>query len=406
LQRFGFEDWYRRNFGYINIDEQPPVNDPILVGIANTIRGSLKHWDFNTDAQIFDLTWWKTSGMNKSTFKWNKLLRDLGYIGIYDNNNSIIHPGEPFQMVALSPEAYEVVGFYTTADIRKPGEMSYQRKRNLSTDRNTPAGVLNFLSKDSDSRVRADVAAHRNTPAESLRRLSADPDVDVRRAVARNNDTPIDVIESLVFDKSRDVRRMVVHHPHTSGLMLRRLYEEVKNSLDDERMEIRKLAGPGDGRWEAQFKRAKEAARGAMYAVHMPGNREIVDLLVNFDKDRKLLSAVAGGFNTPTDIIDDLATQDLYMMAKQAAIGNSNISIEILQSLMKDPRHAVMDALATSSLLSIQDLAIIAQRALDLRAVDVLLTLSFNETVRNDKGGKVASFIKRHVAILTGMLFK
>jgi hypothetical protein len=111
----------------------------------------LRHWDFNNDAKIFDLTWYGTKGFRRSTLKWNKLLRDLGYIGIYDNNNSIIHPGEPFQMVALSPEAYEVVGFYTTADIRKVDFPTSTRKlQQMASKRGLPKWVYQKLAASND----------------------------------------------------------------------------------------------------------------------------------------------------------------------------------------------------------------------------------------------------------------
>jgi hypothetical protein len=95
------------------------------------IRVSLKHWDFSEEAKMYDLTWWlshraeqdvvSSMGVKSGnpTFTWNKLLRDLGFIGVYDSGNSIIHPSEPTQLVALTPGAYKVVGLYPTADIRK-----------------------------------------------------------------------------------------------------------------------------------------------------------------------------------------------------------------------------------------------------------------------------------------------
>ena len=55
----------------------------------------------------------------ESTIKSNKDLKAHGYIGVYDAGHSVINPMQPAQMVALTPEAYDVVGFYTTKDVMR-----------------------------------------------------------------------------------------------------------------------------------------------------------------------------------------------------------------------------------------------------------------------------------------------
>jgi hypothetical protein len=54
------------------------------------------------------------SGVNKTPAKnsaviWNKLLRDLGFDYVQDNDFGIIHPSEPTQAVFLTPKAYKVI---------------------------------------------------------------------------------------------------------------------------------------------------------------------------------------------------------------------------------------------------------------------------------------------------------
>jgi hypothetical protein len=56
--------------------------------------------------------------------RFNQVLRHLGFIGIYDYGFGIIHPSEEYQLVALVPSAYEVVGSYSTAELRKQDDPS------------------------------------------------------------------------------------------------------------------------------------------------------------------------------------------------------------------------------------------------------------------------------------------
>ena len=55
--------------------------------------------------------------------RFNQILRHLGFIGVYDTGDGIIHPNEPAQLVALEPSAYEVVASYNTREIRKSSSL-------------------------------------------------------------------------------------------------------------------------------------------------------------------------------------------------------------------------------------------------------------------------------------------
>ena len=55
----------------------------------------------------------------EQTIKKNQRLREHGFIGVYDAGHNIVHELQPAQIIALTPEAYDVVGFYTTKDVRR-----------------------------------------------------------------------------------------------------------------------------------------------------------------------------------------------------------------------------------------------------------------------------------------------
>ncbi len=83
----------------------------------------VRHMDFSPNARIFVKTYFCSKLRanrvgTKPTWLWTKILRGLGYEGVYDSGNSIIHPSEPTQVVCLSPNAYETIGIYDTAIIR------------------------------------------------------------------------------------------------------------------------------------------------------------------------------------------------------------------------------------------------------------------------------------------------
>lgn len=87
--------------------------------IANKASLYGSHWNLGNDSKIFDLTYYATKGQPRSTVAWAKLLRELGYIGIYDPGNKVIHENEPMQLVCLDPKAYEWIETYETREIRK-----------------------------------------------------------------------------------------------------------------------------------------------------------------------------------------------------------------------------------------------------------------------------------------------
>jgi len=120
------------------------------------------HYNLGIDSKIFDITFSATQASKspKSTVAWTSLLRKLGYIGVYDPGNKVIHPSEPNQLVCLDPSAYEWVATYETKTIRKQGrteksgptvdrrKASIESFKNLKMpDSDSPMQLNDFISK-------------------------------------------------------------------------------------------------------------------------------------------------------------------------------------------------------------------------------------------------------------------
>lgn len=58
--------------------------------------------------------------VNKSTNYWNWLLRHLGYDAVLDMGKDVIYPGEPYQIVFLTPKAYKHIETIDKKNMTKP----------------------------------------------------------------------------------------------------------------------------------------------------------------------------------------------------------------------------------------------------------------------------------------------
>ena len=180
------------------------------------------HWDFNTDAQIFDLTAYLVQNLTgrRRTIAWNSLLRELGFIGIYDAGNGVVHPQEPTQVVALTPQAYKLAAFYPTQDLRRSHvwrDKAQMLQRALNSD---SAALLGLLSNNGNEEVRANVANNPNTSADILEKLSQDKEWGVRQKVALNPSTSDEVREKLSQDRHSNVRGQVAASSDTPAWLL------------------------------------------------------------------------------------------------------------------------------------------------------------------------------------------
>ena len=84
-----------------------------------------KHYrNYGVDGKIFDLTYFAANQLavkagTKVTIMWTSILRDFGFIGLYDYGAGVIHPSEQTQLVCLDPSAYETIQVYETKDLRR-----------------------------------------------------------------------------------------------------------------------------------------------------------------------------------------------------------------------------------------------------------------------------------------------
>lgn len=212
-------------------------NEDLLFSISKT-KG--KHWYMGDGARIFDYTYFASRFAKKPAVTWSKILNDLGFHGIYDDGNSVIHENEPSQLVSFRREYVEVIGTYRTQDLRKSSkeknekssdeaisrlifkEKSQQRFLDLykrfkdvagsltlyafASSRLTTPEMLEELSNSKSSYVIHGVASNPTSSETLLKKLASSEHLEVRLAVARNMSTSIEVLEDLSHDSIFQVR--------------------------------------------------------------------------------------------------------------------------------------------------------------------------------------------------------
>ena len=114
------------------------------------------------DGYIFDLTYYASQepAINqgaKMTIAWSKLLRELGYVGLYDYGSGVIHPSEKTQLVCLEPAAYETIQVYETKDLRRGSEWEKEdikfRKQRADRIKKEIATWKEFFSRPVEQRI-------------------------------------------------------------------------------------------------------------------------------------------------------------------------------------------------------------------------------------------------------------
>lgn len=74
---------------------------------------------------------------------------------------------------------------------------------------NTPAPILEKLTKSKNKEIRKCIAENPSTSIATLEALAMDRARDVRVAVVENRNTPLPVFEKLAEDKTKDVQQAV-----------------------------------------------------------------------------------------------------------------------------------------------------------------------------------------------------
>ena len=93
----------------------------------------------------------------------------------------------------------------------------------MSTNSNTPINILEKLSNDENTEVRAYMARESNAPMPILEKLAKDKDKVVRRCVALNQNTPAFMLEKLAIDEKNIVRAAVAKNKSTSIATLEKM---------------------------------------------------------------------------------------------------------------------------------------------------------------------------------------
>ena len=116
-----------------------------------------KHYKgYGVDGKIFDLTYFAANQLaekagTKVTIMWTSILRDLGFIGLYDYGAGVIHPSEQTQLVCLDPSAYKTIQVYDTKDLRRGTESEKARieseKQQREFNKNQIESWNQFLSQ-------------------------------------------------------------------------------------------------------------------------------------------------------------------------------------------------------------------------------------------------------------------
>jgi hypothetical protein len=88
-------------------------------------------------------------------------------------------------------------------------------REQIAGHRDTPAGILSRLARDSLGNVRHLVASNPSAPAEALALLARDTTDWVRWRATANPATPAEALALLARDGSEDVRRLVAGNPST-----------------------------------------------------------------------------------------------------------------------------------------------------------------------------------------------
>ena len=274
----------------------------VEVSVKQYVQSHGKHTSLNTDAEIFDMTWAKANdfrGGGKTTSIWNKILRNLGYIGIYDAGNSVIHESEPEQLVCLSPEAYKTVGIWGTKSLRKI-------TKNVDVENMSPRSLTNLLF------------LHKHIPEELLFKIAKHKESYFREQVAQRNPLPDALCKILATDTVMEIRREIAKKKNLS--------KEVCLLLSQ------------DEDWEVKCQLARNSS--------CPSD---IFLSLSKDEDEYVRHDVAKNISCPIEILVALS-KDVSEEVRYSVARNLNCPKEILLALSKDSTSLMVSRAAKESI--------------------------------------------------------
>ena len=215
-------------------------------------------------------------------------------------------------------------------------------------------GVLLFLSKDGDERLRRPVAENPNTPPEILLALSRDENKYVRRAVARNPNTSPEILLVLSKDETVNTRSIVAENPNTPPEALLVLagdrYEDVKENV----------AHNPNTPIQALLILSKDRNHYTrMNVAENPSTPPEVLLALSEDADWRVRSWVAKSPNAPPEALIALVKTN-SLDVRLALTKNPNTPIQALLALSKDKGKRVRASVARNPNTPLEVLHVLA----------------------------------------------
>jgi len=104
--------------------------------------------------------------------------------------------------------------------IRLAADTDSDIRAHVAANIGTPLRILAALADDSDDYVRRNVAENPRTPPHTLCTLACDVYASVRRGAARNPNTPADALNTLATDTSYWIRTAVANNPNVPASTL------------------------------------------------------------------------------------------------------------------------------------------------------------------------------------------
>ncbi len=198
-------------------------------------------------------------------------------------------------------------------------------RKKIAASLSLPIDVANVLAQDSDKEIRRCLANSERASEELLEQLSLDRKSVVRAAVAANPKTPAWVLAKLAKDSSSnwDVRGNVASNSNTEPHVLEQLAEDFVESI---RCSVAKNPSTPIPVLERLSKERSKHVLGCLAEnVNTP-----VSVLVALSQstDKSIRERVAKHTSTPTDILAKLASDsDLQVLSEVAKNKNTRFSV-------------------------------------------------------------------------------
>ena len=233
------------------------------------------HYEINDSCKIYDFAYFLSNNISGRIGKspssiWQLILIKVGYEGVYDYGSSVIHENEPYQLVALTSSAMEIVesldnnlihryhniqtGTYDLETIEDRKIMSAivrsktekntkllkkfislginEIQTNIARRVDIDPEVLVFLFNSTESDyVQIEIARNVITPHYILEKLSLSNKDNIRRAVARNPECPTQIIDTMLKDDSYNVRYDISKRKKLSQIAFETLSKDKQDSI-------------------------------------------------------------------------------------------------------------------------------------------------------------------------------